>query len=56
MEEYEKLMKLFRLECQYAGAARWVLDATLQDLLDMVALIKRLKIRLESLDIEYGNE
>jgi hypothetical protein len=64
MEEYEKLMKLFRRECQYAGAARWVLDATLQDLLEennshvigIGALIKRLKIRLEALDIEYNNE
>jgi len=59
MEQYENLMKLFRRECQYAGAARWVLDATLQDLSEAgayPALISRLKLRLESLDAEYNNQ
>lgn len=61
MEQYENLMRLFRRECQYAGAARWVLDATLKDLIETAEAepslkdaINRLKFRLESLDLEYN--
>lgn len=61
MEQYENLMKLFRRECQYAGAARWVLDATLQELTEAEelapgtsAVVKRLKSRLMMLDLEYN--
>lgn len=61
MEQYENLMKLFRRECQYAGAARWVLDATLQELTEVEelapgtsAVVKRLKSRLMILDLEYN--
>ena len=56
MEQYENLMKLFRHECQYAGAMKQIINEVVIDLVEnqsidpvIESILTRLKFRLETL-------
>ncbi len=60
MEQYENLMKLFRNECQYAGAMKQIINEVIIDLVDnqsidpvIEAILTRLKFRLDTLKKSY---
>ena len=59
MEQYENLMKLFRNECQYAGAMKQIINEVMIDLIanqqiqTVEMILNRLRFRLDTLKESY---